>query len=1122
MKTTHLKPLFHEKTLNRAMKAFAFPADLEARREVIRPWIQTLRSGTLDIIKEVSLHGEFLKSVFDKILGYTNVIEGEGKSWTLHAETTISHGGGSADGAIGFFSATEGVRGGVRLKGRIVAPIELKGAGNDLDRPAPGRKESAVDQGWGYANYSEDCRWVIVSNYREIRLYRTNKTPAFAERFLLDDLARPEVFERFFFILCARNFLPAESDPHGQSAVERLLRDSDAAEIAITKDLYDEYKHARFALVEYLRTSGPRDVDPGAFVECAQKVLDRVLFVAFCEDRGLLPRDTLLTAHDHKDPYAPTSVWTRLKAVFRWVDTGRDDPPIPGYNGGLFKPDPLVDERIDIPDALCSQLVRLARYDFDTDVSVDVLGHIFEQSVSDLEELKAASAGKAFDVKKGRRKTQGVYYTPAWVTRHITKLALGGYLERRAEELRLRFGLDAIPEIHYRKLAKAERQFWLAYRDEVLRRTRVLDPACGSGAFLVAAFDFLLAEYERVNVALAFMAEGKDVLAGQTGFEDLNKDILTNNLFGVDLSSESVEITKLSLWLKTAERNRTLTFLDDNIRHGNSIIDDPALDPAAFPWRERFAAVFEDGGFDVVLGNPPYVRQELLTPFKPYLQEHYLAYDGTADIYTYFYELGVKALRPGGILSFIVTNKWLRSGYGEALRAFFAGHTVFEQIIDFGHAPIFEDADVFPCIVSVRKPEQPEAGKASAVRVCAVPRESLGDLNLEQYVAQSGYEVPWARFGKESWSLEPPEVDALMEKIRRVGVPLSEYAGAEPYVGLKTGYNEGYLLNSIQKQELVSKHPEARLLFRPYLRGQDIRRWFADWQGMWMILLSSSANTKWPWSDVDTKEQAEMFFRDAFPSVYQFMKQKEDGLANRTDQGRFWWELRSCAYLENLLLPKFIWQDLSFHSRFCLDTTGMVPEMTCFFLNAKDPWLLAVMNSPLMWCYLWRNTIHGKDEVLRLKRLYMRQAPVAPLNSSCQSEVQDAVGIIIQSSEKNQSAQHVIAAWLKTEMGIDKPGEVLSDAAAVNVDEFTAQVRKRRPKSAGKLGVGDVKAVQQAWNDIVPAMRDRNAIAEKLEARLSDLVNQAYGLTPEEIDLMWRTAPPRMPGKKPIKKEMAT
>jgi hypothetical protein len=165
--------LFHNKTLKSAVQSFPFTADLEERQQKIVQWIEPLEKGVLDEIKEVSLHGQFLADVFQQVLGYRSVIQGSGQAWEIHAEQTIADGGGSADGALGFFTATEGKKGKAKLHGRVIAPIELKGAKNDLDRPAPGRKESAVDQGWRYANYTPDCKWVIVSNYREIRLYQT-------------------------------------------------------------------------------------------------------------------------------------------------------------------------------------------------------------------------------------------------------------------------------------------------------------------------------------------------------------------------------------------------------------------------------------------------------------------------------------------------------------------------------------------------------------------------------------------------------------------------------------------------------------------------------------------------------------------------------------------------------------------------------------------------------------------------------------------------------------------------------------------------------------------------------------------------------------------------------------
>lgn len=140
-------------------------------------------------------------------------------------------------------------------------------------------------------------------------------------------------------------------------------------------------------------------------IEKAQKTLDRVLFIAFCEDRGLLPAKTLTNAHARKDAYHPRLIWDNYKAVFRWVDLGNEDPPIPGYNGGLFQHDSILDEQLTVPDPLCTQLKQLTRFDFDTEVSVDILGHIFEQSVTDLEELKAEATKQEYDKKKGKRKT---------------------------------------------------------------------------------------------------------------------------------------------------------------------------------------------------------------------------------------------------------------------------------------------------------------------------------------------------------------------------------------------------------------------------------------------------------------------------------------------------------------------------------------------------------------------------------------------------------------------------------------------------------------------------------------------------------------------------------------------
>ncbi|MEG4838992.1 Eco57I restriction-modification methylase domain-containing protein [Microcoleus sp. B9-D4] len=1116
------RALFHSKTLNTALRAFSFPQDMEVRHQKLGTWIAALKTGTLDEVKEVSLHGSFINDIFQDILGYCSVIQGGGKAWEINAEQTISDGGGSADGAIGFFTAAGNPKGkAVSLQGKVIAPIELKGAKNDLDRPASGRSESAVDQGWRYANYTPDCRWIIVSNYRELRLYHTNKTPAYYEQFFLTDLAEIEAFKRFYFLLCRRNFLPKNQDQTG-SVIDRLLKDSDEAQEEITNKLYQEYKAIRLALVKHFRFSGPQDIPnrDRVLIEKAQKTLDRVLFIAFCEDKGLLPRNTLSNAHDHKDQYNPRLIWENYQSVFRWVDVGNDDPPVPGYNGGLFKFDPVLDAQLTVPNPLCSQLNKLTRFDFDTEVSVDILGHIFEQSVTDLEELNAETTGQEYNQKKGKRKTQGVFYTPAFITQYIVEVSLGGYLHRREQELRDFFLMGEVAEVSVQPPKKTAIKFWKAYRDEVLQKTRVIDPACGSGAFLIAAFDYLMQQYERVDRelnALGYKPKDGNSL-------EFDRSILSNNLYGVDLLPESAEITKLSLWLKTAQAGKTLTYLDDNIKAGNSIVADSNVADTAFDWQAEFPQIFADGGFDVVLGNPPYVRQELLSPIKPYLQANYESYNGVADLYTYFYELGLKILKPGGVLSYIVTNKWLRSGYGEPLRKFFASQGLLEQIIDFGHAPIFEDADTFPCIVAVRKPNaslcisetesEIEQGKSEPnlpVIVCPVPREELANINLTQYVQQHGYQISRDRFTASAWSLEPPAVDELMQKIKQVGVPLKDFAGVKPYRGILTGLNEAFLIDEATKNSLVQADPKSAEIIKPYLRGQDIKRWSPEWANLWIILLKSSSDSVWPWSKANDK--AEEVFAQTFPSVYKYMKPMQEKLSKRSDKGRHWWELRSCAYYRTFEKPKIIYQVIQTLPQYAWDNSSAYGNDKTFILANSDLCLLGWLNSPLIWWYSHRVFTQMLSGAISPMGYLFETLPIVPPTDSIRAEVEPIVSRLIEIAKTNQETHRDVLQWLEITYLINKLGEKLEDFSALSFAEFVAEIRKRMPKtkSSDPLGVAGLKAVRETYNEYAPAIQSRKAEALRLEHRLSDLVNQAYGLTPEEIDLMWKTAPPRMP-----------
>ncbi|MBE9238964.1 class I SAM-dependent DNA methyltransferase, partial [Anabaena aphanizomenioides LEGE 00250] len=374
-------------------------------------------------------------------------------------------------------------------------------------------------------------------------------------------------------------------------------------------------------------------------------------------------------------------------------------------------------------------------------------------------------------------------------------------------------------------------------------------------------------------------------------------------------------------------------------------------------------------------------------------------------------------------------------------------------------------------------------------------------INLTQYVQNedNSYTIPWSRFSANAWSLEPPAVDELMQKIQRVGVPLKEFASVKPICGIKTGLNEAFFIDDATKKKLVLDDPKCAEIIKPILRGQDIKRWCPEWDNLWIIFAHK---------DIDIEQ---------YPIIKQHLENYRNKLENRAGK-QLWWQLQASPASYHLFAkPKIIWQDLAFHSRFCLEQENVIIDMTCFVLPCSDLWLLAVLNSPLMWYWLWRNTIHGKDEVLRLKNIYTETLPIAQPTAEIRAEVEEIVTRLIEITKLNGQVYKDVLDWLQIEYKIEKLGNKLADFATLEFDEFVEEVRKRmpKPKTAKKasdpLSIPAFKALRQAHNDYVPEIQNRKNEAVKLEQRLADLVNQTYQLTPEEIDLMWKTAPPRMP-----------
>ena len=531
-----------------------------------------------------------------------------------------------------------------------------------------------------------------------------------------------------------------------------------------------------------------------------------------------------------------------------------------------------------------------------------------------------------------------------------------------------------------------------------------------------------------------------------------------------------------------------------------------------FHWQIGFPNVWSNllsaepkGGFDAVIGNPPYVRQELLgDEAKRALKADYAAFDGMADLYVYFYEQGLRLLRPGGRLSYVVTNKWLKAGYAEALRDLFANKGQVEFVADFGHAKhFFPDADVFPSVVVVRKPVQGEPAPANT-QVCVIPRDAVPEKGLLAAVAAATYPMPRAHFTKESWTLEPPDVMALLDKIRRNGVPLADYAGMKPYRGVLTGFNEAFLIDTPTRDQMVKDDPRCAEIIKRYLRGQDIERWHAPWSGLWMIFARRGIEIdRYP----SVQRHLERFRVQLEPKPSGWKPSADEDWPGRKEGSYAWYEIQdSVDYWAEFEKAKIIYQEIQFFPRYAVDQAGHFGNNKTFLIANPDSKLLASLNSPLLWWFNWRNLPHMKDEALTPVGFKMVHLPIARLARDVEADV----NVIIAGSDAVRIATTTVHDWLHHEFGLDKAGRKLPEPHKLDADGFVTAVRAALWKGR-KWSAAEIARLKQEYADTLIPARDAAADILALERKLSDLVNAAYGLTHDEVALMWRTAPPRMP-----------
>lgn len=411
----------------------------------------------------------------------------------------------------------------------------------------------------------------------------------------------------------------------------------------------------------------------------------------------------------------------------------------------------------------------------------------------------------------------------------------------------------------------------------------------------------------------------------------------------------------------------------------------------AFEWRFEFPEVLDDIGrfigFDVVIGNPPYIRQEEIKEFKAILQKNYQCYTGVSDIFVYFYELGLHLLKAKGNLIYISSNKYLRAGYGEKLRQLLRDKTTIYHLIDFGDFPVFEEAIAYPSIISLSKL------KSDANELKALSWDLTKKQNISQFVAvleQDSLIIPQRNLKSDGWRLESSQVLDLLAKLRNTGTPLGEYVNGRFYYGIKTGFNEAFIIDRQTRDKLIAEHSSSAEVIKPLLRGRDVKKWRVDFADQYLIKIESSENKKHPWSDQPEKE-AEKIFYNTYPGIFQYFNQFKEALIKRCDQGKFFWELRSCIYWKEFEESKIIYPNICKSNEFAWDELGYYTNQKAFIIPTPDKFLLAVLNSRVVG-FLFQNLLSKlQGDFYEPSSIFMKDFPIP---TSSQSECQAITNLV--------------------------------------------------------------------------------------------------------------------------------
>ena len=972
--------------------------------------------SNIKIANEEQYQEGFIKDIFGEVLGYSVFPD---QPFNIQTEKKNEANSKKADGAI--FQGEN-----------VVGVIELKdNKTKNLD--------AVKDQAFGYKNNHKECSYVISSNFHKLRFYVDDATDY--EEFDLYNLDK-DSFKRFYLYLHKDGLLDKN--------IPKLLRnETKFHEENITKSLYKDYSSFKNSFFQNVVKNNPQ-YDKLLLFKKSQKFLDKVLFVLFAEDKGLVSTNSIVQIVEKwnslkNDAFdTPKPLYQLIALFFNNLFIGKKDQKggvlIPEFGGEIFAPDEVLDTLMVDDEVLQDDLLKLSKYDFNTDIDVNILGHIFEHSLSEIEEVEASLKGEVADKTKGKRKKDGVFYTPKYITKYIVENTIGTLCAEKKKELELD---RDIAIFEYQKAdgklnAKGIELYTTLnkYKDWLLT-LKILDPACGSGAFLNQAVNFLVQEHAFIDDIIA------ELTNSPLRLYDTDIAILENNIYGVDINEESIEIAKLSLWLRTARKGRKLSNLSNNIKCGNSLIDDPEVaGDKAFNWHNEFPEVFANGGFDVVIGNPPY-GAKFTTEEKEFYNNKYRFQSYQIDSYLIFTEKLKELLTEGGYASYIMPNTWLSTLFSDKIRDFVFNEFTLVEISHYSYF-VFEEATV-ETDTYIFKNIKPQNNQINIFFY-----DKNGDTSSKK-ISQN--ELIYLK-GKPFNIKENDDFKIIKQKVFRyqpLGDKFQVVQGTKPFQKGKGKPLQDE--NTINCQPFV-KETKVNELFQPLLRGSLINRYINYWNNDYWILFGDNL--------------AEPRYSAKYDLEKLVVRQTGDSIIATYDNNKF-------IARDNLYVIR--------------------DDNNC--LNLKI--LMTLLNSKLI-TWIFRKFINPEEgkAMAQVKRGHLIGLPIPEVPISLNCNYLNKAELMLLSSKELQEQTQKFKRSLERKFALTELPKKLQDWYLLSYADFIKELGKKKIK----LSLSEEAEWEMYFTSEAKKALELKAQIDKTDKEIDQMVYALYELTEDEIKIV--------------------